>query len=84
MAEREGWEVFYWRDRQDEVGFILKRGQELVAIEVKSGKEAGLTEGLFAFGRRNKQARLVMISREPEESVIERISLEDFLTKQGI
>lgn len=84
MAEREGGEVFYWRDRQDEVDYILKRGPELVAIEVKSGKEAGLPEGLKTFSHRNKQAKLVMITREAVVGSVERISLEDFLVNGKI
>lgn len=85
MAEREGGEVFYWRDRQDEVDYILKRGPELVAIEVKSGKESGSPAGLKTFGQRNKQAKLVMIAREAAAvGGVERISLEDFLVNAKI
>ena len=84
MAEREGSEVFYWRDRQDEVDYILKRGQQLVAIEVKSGKETELPEGLRAFRHRNKQARSVMITREAGVGEVEWIGLEDFLIKGEI
>lgn len=40
------YKVFYWRDKQDEVDFILVRRQKIVALEVKSGRRttnAGLS-----------------------------------------
>ena len=42
------YEVYYWREKQDEVDFILKRNQKLVAIEVKSNQESH-TNGLLRF-----------------------------------
>ncbi|MDQ7054445.1 MAG: DUF4143 domain-containing protein [candidate division KSB1 bacterium] len=30
-------QVFYWRDRQFEVDFVLQKGERRIAIEVKSG-----------------------------------------------
>ena len=41
-------EVFYWRERNDEVDFILRRKASVVAIEVKSNAEKS-TVGLEAF-----------------------------------
>jgi predicted AAA+ superfamily ATPase len=41
-------EVFYWRDRNDEVDFILRKNGSTVAIEVKSNAEKR-TEGLERF-----------------------------------
>ena len=41
-------EVFYWRDRNDEVDFILRKKGSVVAIEVKSNAEKR-TSGLEAF-----------------------------------
>ena len=44
--------VHYWRDREGrEVDFVLERGRELVAFEVKSGGRRGNVGGLEAFGR---------------------------------
>lgn len=40
------YKVYYWRDRQDEVDFVLVRRQKIVALEVKSGRRttnAGLS-----------------------------------------
>ena len=41
-------EVFYWRERNDEVDFVLRKKGVLVAIEVKSNAEKR-TEGLDTF-----------------------------------
>jgi len=35
----KGYEVMYWRDGDDEIDFVLKKGERLVAIEVKSNRE---------------------------------------------
>ena len=37
-AKTDGFEVFWWRDRDKEVDFIIKKGSKLTAIEVKSGR----------------------------------------------
>ena len=41
-------EVYYWRDGNDEVDFILKKNQKIVAIEVKSNGESQ-TAGMDRF-----------------------------------
>ena len=41
-------EVYYWRERNDEVDFILRKNGAIVAIEVKSNAEKQ-TEGLEKF-----------------------------------
>lgn len=41
-------EVYYWRERNDEVDFILRKNDAIVAIEVKSNAEKQ-TEGLEKF-----------------------------------
>ena len=43
-------EVFYWRERNDEVDFILRKKGSVVAIEVKSNAEKR-TDGLDKFRR---------------------------------
>ena len=44
------YKVFYWRERNQEVDFILSRGRRLVAVEVKSrGARARSLSGLRAF-----------------------------------
>ncbi len=41
-------DVYYWREGNDEVDFILRHGQNVMAIEVKSNNERSNT-GLMAF-----------------------------------
>lgn len=65
-------EVFYWRERNDEVDFILRKKGSIIAIEVKSNAEKQ-TSGLNKFKELFK----------PQDSFIVGdggISAEDFLT----
>ena len=41
-------EIFYWRERNDEVDFILRKNKSIVAIEIKSNAEK-CTDGLKRF-----------------------------------
>jgi uncharacterized protein len=65
-------EVYYWRERDDEVDYILKKKSSTVAIEVKSNSEKW-TNGLSKFRQ----------TFNPQQSLIVGdggISAEDFLT----
>ncbi len=42
-------EVFYWRERNREVDFVVKAGRRLTAIEVKSGGTPSSLPGMKAF-----------------------------------
>lgn len=48
QAFAQRFEVFYWRERNDEVDFILRKKGSVVAIEVKSNAEKS-TSGLNKF-----------------------------------
>jgi predicted AAA+ superfamily ATPase len=37
-GKEEGFEVYWWRERGNEVDFVIKKGAGLTAIEVKSGR----------------------------------------------
>jgi predicted AAA+ superfamily ATPase len=37
-GKEEGFEVYWWRERDNEVDFVIKKGSQLTAIEVKSGR----------------------------------------------
>lgn len=41
-------EIYYWRERNDEVDFVLRRKGKVVALEVKSNAEKN-TKGLETF-----------------------------------
>ena len=34
----EGFDIFWWRERDKEVDFVLQKGRSITAIEVKSGR----------------------------------------------
>ena len=70
-SKEEGFEVFYWRERNEEVDFILQKGKSLTAIEVKSGRIKGIG-GSLAFKKLHPSA-LSLIIGGPD------ISLENFL-----
>ncbi len=47
-AEEADYQVYYWRERSDEVDYILVRRGEVLALEVKSGRR-GMNSGLPRF-----------------------------------
>lgn len=59
-AAAERFELRWWREGDDEVDFVLRRGESLTAIEVKSGRVKGL-DGLGAFLSRFPHARPLVI-----------------------
>jgi hypothetical protein len=54
--------VYYWRDRGDEVDFVLEAGQQTIAIEVKSGA-SGNKKGMNAFRKRFNPGRVYLIAQ---------------------
>jgi hypothetical protein len=64
----------YWRERNQEVDFILQQGKAVVAIEVKSGRRLESLPGMEAFAKRFKPKRKLLVGGQG-------ISLEEFLTK---
>jgi predicted AAA+ superfamily ATPase len=67
-------EVLYWRERGREVAFILKRGRDLVVIEVKSGMRRGVLPGISAFVRNFHPQRSLLVGTGG-------IGLEEFLQR---
>ncbi|MCI0516110.1 ATP-binding protein [candidate division KSB1 bacterium] len=59
-----GIEVFYWRDRNQEVDFVLKQADKLLAVEVKSGLFKGKHPGSVAFIREFPNARTLLVGPE--------------------
>lgn len=59
-AADSGVEVFYWREQNEEVDFVLQRGASLTAVEVKSNqtRRAG---GLEAFQDHYPAARTLLV-----------------------
>ena len=64
--------LYYWRDKNDEVDYILERRGAVLAIEVKSGRR-GMNSGLPKFNERYKPYNSIVVGTNG-------ISLEDFLS----
>lgn len=72
MAEELGYQLYYWREGDDEVDFIIANDGESIAIEVKSGRR-GMNSGLPKFVK----------AFHPKHSFVvgtSGVSLEDFLS----
>jgi uncharacterized protein len=65
--------VFYWREKDREIDYVLAHGNSLSAIEVKSTKESLKPSGLSEFIQQFHPSRLLLVG--PEGT-----SLEDFLS----
>lgn len=64
--------LYYWRERNHEVDFIVQAGRRLTAIEVKSGRAPQAHPGTAAFAQAFKPQRSLLVGGDG-------IALEDFL-----
>ena len=71
QAEKHRMQVYYWRENNAEVDFILQRGLSIVAIEVKSNN-ARTNVGLHLFRSKYKPLQAFVVGNEG-------IPLADFL-----
>jgi hypothetical protein len=54
-------ELYYWSSRNREVDFVLAKGKDLVAIEVKSGRRKTSLPGIEAFSKEFKVKRKLLV-----------------------
>ena len=54
-------ELFYWREGDKEVDFVLKLGKKLIAIEVKSAHESIHHSGIDSFVKQFKPDRILLV-----------------------
>jgi uncharacterized protein len=73
-AAAGGCEIFYWRDRGQEVDFVVKAGSRLTAIEVKSARAPQAYAGTIAFAAAFKVKRSLLIGGDG-------IQIEEFLRR---
>jgi len=73
-AARGDCELFYWRERNHEVDFVVRTGRRLVAIEVKSGRRREAVPGMEAFAQAYRPARRLLIGADG-------IAVEEFLSR---
>ena len=68
--------LHYWRESSHEVDFILRRGPQVVAIEVKSGTRSPDGRGMREFERRYRPNRSLLVGEHG-------IPLSEFLAVQA-
>ena len=54
-------EVHYWRERNREVDFVVRRGRTLAAVEVKSGRAPETLPGMEAFSDAFRPTRKLLV-----------------------
>ena len=67
-------ELFYWRDRNREVDFVVKTGRRMVAIEVKSGRTREMPAGMSAFAEAFQPQRTLLVGGDG-------IAVDEFLAR---
>jgi predicted AAA+ superfamily ATPase len=70
-SKQEHFDLYWWRDKDDEVDFVLERGDERIALEVKAGKigsRSGMTR--FILENRGTKALIVGSPETPIESFL--------------
>ena len=65
-------DLFYWREQSREVDFVVRAGQAVVAIEVKSGRAPSTFPGLADFAAAFTPTRTLIVGGAG-------LSLEEFL-----
>jgi predicted AAA+ superfamily ATPase len=67
-------QLFYWREDNQEVDFILRSGRRTLAIEVKSGRSPAKPPGMAAFSKAFSPTRKLLVGGDG-------IAVEDFLSQ---
>ena len=72
QADEYDYKLYYWRENNDEVDFIVESGEQQIAIEVKSGRR-GANNGLRAFSDKFHPQQSFVVGTDG-------IPVEEFLT----
>lgn len=67
-------ELFYWRENNREVDFVVKYGKFITAIEVKSGRRRDSLPGMAVFSAKFHPQRTLLVGGDG-------ITVEDFLSQ---
>lgn len=70
-------QLFYWRERNQEVDFVVKVGRKVTAIEVKTGRAPRAHSGTAAFVAAFKPQRTLLVSGDG-------IALDEFLGRSPL
>ncbi|MFI3239099.1 MAG: ATP-binding protein [Bacteroidales bacterium] len=71
FAAIESYSLYYWREKNNEVDFIIQQGRKLVGIEVKSGRRS-TNKGMAIFSDKFSPEKVIVVGTGG-------IPLEDFL-----
>jgi predicted AAA+ superfamily ATPase len=66
--------LFYWRDRNREVDFVVQAGRQVTAIEVKSSRSPDALPGMAAFVEAFRPQRTLLVGGDG-------IAVEEFLSR---
>lgn len=69
-----GVDVCWWRERNREVDFVVRRGRSTVPIEVTSGRRKGSLPGMTTFAQAFRPSRRLLVGRQG-------IPLDEFLSR---
>jgi len=56
----EGYAIYYWRHRNDEIDFVLEKNGKVIGIEVKSGERQSVP-GMEAFKKRHDPDKVLLV-----------------------
>ena len=56
-------QIFYWREGNMEVDFVLVKGKKTIGIEVKSGRSKG-TKGMAEFSKRFAPDKILLVGKD--------------------
>ncbi|MEX1025481.1 MAG: ATP-binding protein [Planctomycetota bacterium] len=73
-AQRGDCELFYWREKNREIDFVVRAGRRVLAIEVKSGRRRDALPGMGAFVDAFQPDRTLLVGDDG-------IELESFLSR---
>ena len=72
QADEYYYKLYYWREKSDEVDFVIECGDQSIAVEVKSGKR-NVGKGMAAFSKKFHPQQSFVVGTGG-------VPLEDFLT----
>jgi len=80
IADKLGGELFYWRDRDNEIDYVLKIGSQIKSIEIKSGIPSQDMPAFTAFNKKYSKSESIIISNSASSysGSIKNINLYDF------
>lgn len=64
LLNEKNLELFYWREGDQEVDFVARRGNTMIAIEVKSGADPLKHSGIDLFCEKFQPAKVYLVGKE--------------------